>query len=122
MSFQMTRELAQSFIHEFRNEQDFDIAGKVYDYLEDTLMYAANTMPDHDAWEFGNEIDGDLSAHNSPSNDEAHALLIWAYEFDIDLEEETSNISDAAEIISANLLNAFGQFVANDLMSAEDES
>ena len=122
-SFEMTTEIAENFIHEFRNENEFDIAGEVYDYLVETLMSAAGTMPNHDAWEFGNAINAQLSEFNSPSHDQAHALLIWAYEFDITLTEDTDSLETAVELISENLLDTFGQFVANDLMSSswEDE-
>lgn len=121
MSFKMTSEIAQNFIHEFRNSEDFDIAGTVYDYLEESLLSAANTMPNHDAWEFGNAINADLSAYNSPSSDQAHALLIWAYEFDVTLPDSTDSMDEAVNMLSDNLLDTFGQFVANDLMSGDWE-
>lgn len=121
MSFKMTSEIAQNFIHEFRQQEDFDIAGTVYDYLEESLLSAYNTMPSYDAWEYGNAINAQLSEYNTPNSDQAHALLIWAYEYDVTLPASADNMDEAVNMLSDNLLDVFGQFVANDLMTNPDE-
>ena len=121
MSFKMTTDLAQSFIHEFRQQEEFDITGTVYDYLEESLLSAYNTMPSYDAWEYGNAINAQLSEYNNPNSDQAHALLIWAYEYDVTLPESADNMDEAVNMLSDNLLDVFGQFVANDLMTSPDD-
>ena len=121
MSFEMTTALAQNFIHEFRNSEDFDIAGTIYDYLTESLLSAYNSMPNHDAWEYGNAINAQLSEYNTPNSDQAHALLIWAYEHSVNLMEATDDMDTAVSMLSDNLLDTFGQHVANELMSNPDE-
>lgn len=121
MSFEMTTALAQNFIHEFRDQEDFDIAGTVYDYLTESLLSAYNTMPSYDAWEYGNAINAQLSEYNTPNSEQAHALLIWAYEFDVTLPESADNLDEAVNMLSDNLLDVFGQHVANELMTNPDE-
>lgn len=121
MSFEMTTALAQNFIHEFRNSEDFDIAGTIYDYLIESLLSAYNSMPNHDAWEYGNAIDAQLSEYNTPNSDQAHALLIWAYEHSVNLMEATDDMDTVVSMLSYNLLDTFGQHVANELMSNPDE-
>lgn len=121
MSFEMTTALAQNFIHEFRNSEDFDIAGTIYDYLTESLLSAYNTIPSYDAWEYGNAINAQLSEYNTPNSDQAHALLIWAYEHSVNLMEATDDMDTVVSMLSDNLLDTFGQFVANDLMTNPDE-
>lgn len=114
----MNRETARTFISDFRLEADYDIAGDVYKFLEDSLLFAWACVGT-DVREFGKEVFDNLLAHNYPDADEAKALLLWAFEYGVTVSEPVDNAESLAELLADDLLYSFGRFVGTVLMNAE---
>lgn len=116
MAFEITTAEAKSYVNEFRNTLGYDVNGKVYDYLVESIRYAQNAINPTDAWDFGNSIEDGLSQHNSLNDDEAIAFLAWGYNYDIEFDM-CDNVGEVATRIAENLTDSFGSYVAGQLMA-----
>lgn len=119
MSFKITKAEAESHVNAFRNTLPYDVNGKVYDYLVETILFAQNTINPSDAWDFGDAIEDELSQYNSLLNEEAIEFLAWGYNYDIEFDM-CDNVGEVANHIAERLTDSFGQFVAEALKDLED--